>query len=427
MFPKISIIGRQNVGKSSLFNLLAHKNISITHKLPGVTRDRVETLIDNRFILVDTGGFPQENDIFEREILENIQKAIEESDCLVLLTDVRDGVTPFDLEIAKKLKRIQKQVILAVNKADNQRFDLDVGEFYKLGLGDPIRISVTQRRGIDDLLESIEALLPQPVEKREPALKIAIVGKRNVGKSTLVNTIVGENRVIVSDIAGTTRDAVDILTSYQGLDLLLIDTAGLVKRYPNNPADLFSQVRTQKAIKRADCIIFIVDATNLTSKIDKQVADEIYFSRKPCVIALNKWDLVPKGSSREKFMTYFKKMISMNYAPMVPISAKTGQNVIEAIKLCRDILEQAGTKIARSLVNKITDALKMQAPFGTAVLFGEQKGTRPITIIMNVKNRKGFPDTFVKFAESKVREITQLNYAPIRLIMRDPSRKKLGG
>lgn len=364
--PLVTIVGRPNVGKSTLFNRIIEKREAIVDDQPGVTRDRKYAETDwsgVEFILVDTGGyFPRVEDVIGKEILKQVDSSIAESDVVIFLTDVRDGVTALDHEIAQTLQRIEKPVLLAVNKVDHLELKDEVIDFYQLRMGEPQPVSAENGRDVGDLLDSVLAALPEDLKRMpdydedEPdLLHLAVVGKPNVGKSSFVNAVLGQYKQIVTDIPGTTRDAIDTKISFHGEEIVLVDTAGLRRRSKvQEKVEYYSTVRSLEAIRRCQVAIVLIDAAEGLSDQDMRIIREVVRFKKGIVLAVNKWDLIEKDAKTAKEFeeTVREELHTLAYMPILFISALTRQRIFKAIEIAREVFSARQHKIQTSLLNK---------------------------------------------------------------------------
>ncbi|UCE04980.1 MAG: ribosome biogenesis GTPase Der, partial [bacterium] len=371
--PILAIIGRPNVGKSTLYNRIIRKRDAIVDDQPGATRDRKYTDADwngVNFILIDTGGYlPDTENPIHQAVLNQVHQAIAEADVIAFLVEVTTGITSIDEEIARILKRSTKQIILAVNKVDNENRELELGDFYRLGLGEPIPISAISGRNIGDFLDKVLEFFPGSktvsTETQQPEIKIAVVGKPNVGKSSFVNAILGHNKLIVTDIPGTTRDAIDTLFKYHGHRFLLIDTAGLRKRSRIREAvEYYSTVRSFSSIQQCDVAVVITDAQEGITDQDKKVVEEAVRLKKGIILAVNKWDLIKKDSRTAiEYEREIKDAIPyLNYLPIIFVSALTNQRVFKVIEIASSIFQERGKTIKTSELNEFFEPIINSTP-----------------------------------------------------------------
>ena len=371
--PVVAIVGRPNVGKSTLFNALAGDNISIVKDTPGVTRDRIYadvTWLDRTFTLIDTGGIePDSSDIILSRMREQAQIAIDTADVIIFITDVRQGLVDSDAKVADMLRRSQKPVVLVVNKVDSvQKYMMDVYEFYNLGIGEPVAISAANRTGIGDMLDEIIKEFPEDLDAEEDddIPKVAVVGKPNVGKSSLINKLLGEDRVIVSDIAGTTRDAVDAKVKWKDREYIFIDTAGLRRKGKiKEEIERYSVIRTVTAVERADVVVVVIDATEGVTEQDAKIAGIAHERGKGVIIAVNKWDAVEKDDKTiYKHTNRIREVLAyMPYAELVFISAKSGQRLPKLFETIDAVIENQTLRIQTGVLNEIlSEAVAMQQP-----------------------------------------------------------------
>jgi GTP-binding protein len=426
--PIVAIIGRQNVGKSTLLNRLAGKRVSIVEDLPGTTRDRVFTDVswnDKNFTLVDTGGLElgMQTEI-DRGVKEQISQAMSEADAIIFMVDVKDGVMPADLEIADIVRRLKKPTLLVANKADNDKLEAQAVDFYRLGVGDPFVISAYHGRSTAELIEKIIAMLPESATSLDEAdlMKVAIVGKPNVGKSMLLNAILGKERVIVSDVPGTTRDAIDTQLDFMGKHVLLIDTAGIRKRGQiETGIEQYSVIRSMRAIDRCDVALLVLDATEMFSAQDTHIAGYIQQAIKGIVIIVNKWDLVT-GENQAIWAENTRKQFKfMAYAPVMFLSAKFGKGVGEVMPQAYQVYQERIKQIpAAELRGVIRDAiashnLPRKGKMMLSVKGVIQTEVNPPTFTFKVNNTKLVHFSYKRFLENKLRESFGFTGTPLRL------------
>ena len=436
--PIVAVVGRPNVGKSTLFNTLAGEKISIVEDTPGVTRDRIYadvTWLDYAFTLIDTGGIePESDDLILKHMRMQAELAMETADCILFLTDVKQGLVDADYQVADMLRRASKPVVLVVNKVDNfDKYMPDVYEFYNLGIGDPHPISASSKLGLGDMLDEVLAVLgPESFEEEEDDRpKIAIVGKPNVGKSSLVNKLLGEERVIVSDIAGTTRDAIDTEIRYDGTDYVFIDTAGLRRKSKvKESIERYSTIRTVAAIERADVVLMMIDAVEGVTEQDAKIAGLAHDRGRGLIIAVNKWDAVQKdNSSVKKYTEDIRKILSfVPYAEIIFISAKTGQRTGKIFELIQTVIANHSMRIQTGVLNEImTEAVAMQQPPSDKgkrlkLFYMTQVAVKPPTFVIFVNSKELMHFSYQRYIENQIRETFGFSGTPIRILIRE--RKK---
>lgn len=438
--PIVAIIGRPNVGKSSLFNALAGQMISIVEPTAGVTRDRVSTIIEtnNKFFeLIDTGGYGiVDSDRLKSHIEKQIKQAIFSASLILFVVDIRDGLVPLDFQIAQLLRKNNLNVILVANKADDAKIFPNAAEFTKLGFGEALCVSATNNINKKVLLEKIIDNLrdlawekPQDIE-----MKIAIVGKRNAGKSTFTNAIVGQERVIVSEIPGTTRDSVDVRFEKDGKTFVVIDTAGARKKSSavKDSIDFYSYVRSAKSIQRADVVLLLIDSTEPVSQVDKKLASFITEEYKPCILVINKWDLAKETASSDDYAEYLGKLLpQLSYAPIAFTTATESKNIQSVLDLARQLDKQSGTKIPTPKLNKAVEQIYSERIGGKRkttefpkIYYATQVATKPITTLLFVNKVEFFDENYRRFLIGKLRDLLHLSEVPIRLLVRPRRRKE---
>ena len=438
--PSVAIIGRPNVGKSTFFNYIVGKRVSIVEDTPGVTRDRVyaETNWRGRnFTVVDTAGIePESSDIIISQMREQAQIAIEISDVIIFLTDVQQGITAADEEIALMLKKSQKPIILVCNKADNyNKSKEDAYEFYNLGIGDPYLVSAANALGIGDVLDAVYEKLPVKDinEDEDNRIKVAVIGKPNVGKSSLINKILGENRAIVSSIAGTTRDAIDTEYENDYGKYVLIDTAGIRRKSKvKESIEKFSIMRTLLAIERADVCLMMIDALEGVTDQDAKIAGEAHEAGKGIIIVVNKWDEYEKetGTLEKYKKEIYNRLAYLSYAPIIFISAKTGQRVEKLFTMINKVAEQNAMRISTSVLNQvINEAIAIVQPptdkgKRLKILYGTQVSTKPPTFVIFVNNKELFHFSYERYLVNQIRKEFGLEGTPIRMIAREKIEKE---
>jgi GTP-binding protein len=439
--PHVAIVGRPNVGKSSLFNWLAGRRIAIVDPTAGVTRDRVSSpvRIDGRFVeLVDTGGIGIEDvDQLTEQVERQIQLALEQADVILFLVDARSGLMPLDEEVAGRLRHVQKPVLLVVNKCDTPELEQQTAEFFKLGWDRLIPVSAQQNRGKQELLGRIRARLPDgdgAAPKLDPEVKLAIVGRRNTGKSTFINCLARSERMIVSEVAGTTRDSVDVRFERDGKVLLAIDTAGVRRKGSiQNDVEFYSMARADRSIRRADVVLLFFDPRYRISKVDKQLAEYILENHKPAVFVVNKWDLA--GTLRTgKFAEYVRKIFpSLEYVPIAFITAKDGKNVQGVLKLAEDLHRQASARVGTGDLNRVLrQALAEQSPplrqnRRPKVYYATQVAANPPTIVLFTNGPELFDNTYQRYLVKTFRDQLPFHEVPIKLYLRNRNREDQQG
>ena len=428
-------MGRPNVGKSTLFNALAGENISIIKDTPGVTRDRIYadvTWLDHAFTLIDTGGIePDSSDIILSQMREQAQIAIDTADVIIFLVDVRQGLQDADSKVADMLRRSHKPVILVVNKVDSfQKFMADIYEFYNLGIGDPVPVSASSRLGIGDMLDEVVKHFPEKAEAQDEddRPKVAIVGKPNVGKSSIVNKLSGNNRVIVSDIAGTTRDAIDTDIRWNGKEYIFIDTAGLRRKNKiKEELERYSIIRTVTAVERADVVVVVIDAKEGVTEQDAKIAGIAHERGKGIIIAVNKWDAIEKNDKTiYEFTRKVRETLSfMPYAEILFISAVSGQRLPKLFETIDMVIENQTLRVQTGVLNEIvTEAVAMQQPPSDKgkrlkIFYVTQVAVKPPTFVIFVNDKELMHFSYVRYLENKIRESFGFKGTSLKFIIRE--------
>ena len=437
--PTIAIIGRPNVGKSSLLNALAGERISIVEATAGVTRDRVSAIIerDDKYIeLIDTGGYGiVDSQQLSEHIESQIHQAIAKADIILFVVDIRDGIVPLDKTIAQLLKKENIKVIGVANKADSAKMFPAAGEFARLGFGEFLCVSATNNMNKSKLLEKVLDELKVATSEKPPTpiMKMAIVGKRNAGKSTLVNAIVGDDkRVIVSEIPGTTRDSVDVRFEKDGKTIVVIDTAGVRKKNKmSDSIEFYSFIRAAESVRRADIVMFLIDAATPISQVDKKLAKLIAEEYKSCIIVINKWDLAKDTASTEDYEDYLTKMLpGLKYAPIAFTTATESKNVQTILDLAAEIFKQTTTQIPTPKLNRAFDLIKEERAGSTKrnkagwpkIYYATQIGVNPVTIMMFVNKTQLFEENYMRFIEGRLKSMLPMAEVPIKLLVK-PHRK----
>jgi len=434
--PIVAVVGRPNVGKSTFFNHMAGSRISIINDTPGVTRDRIYADCEwtgRHFTLIDTGGIdPYADDVLLSHMRQQTQIAIETADVILFMVDGREGLTGVDLEIADMLRRVQKPVVLAVNKLDNPEDYEALYEFYQMGLGEPMQLSAAHKRGLGDLLDAVISHFPEDKEQEEEPddeapIRVAVVGKPNVGKSSLVNRILGEERVIVSDIAGTTRDAIDTPFTADGRQYILIDTAGIRRKSRiSEELERYSVIRALAAIRRCDVALVMIDAQEEATEQDEKIAGLCHEEGRASIFVVNKWDLVDKDTwtingYQKRLMDH---MSFMTYAPSIYLSAKTGQRVPKLIPMINEVYGIYSFRITTGVLNDcLNEAIAMTPPPSNSgrqlkIYYATQVSTRPPTFVLFVNDPKLMHFSYQRYLENYLRKTLGLTGTPIRLYTR---------
>lgn len=437
--PIVAIVGRPNVGKSTLFNVLAGEKISIVQDTPGVTRDRIYADInwlDYNFTLIDTGGIePETDNIILKSMREQAEIAIETADVIIFMTDVRQGMVDDDSKVADMLRRSKKPIVLVVNKVDSfEKFMPDVYEFYNLGLGDPHPISGSSRLGIGDMLDEVvshfDESAKEEVEDERP--RIAIIGKPNVGKSSIINKLLGEDRVIVSDIAGTTRDAIDTEVVRNGREYVFIDTAGLRKKSKiKEDIERYSIIRTVSAVERCNVAVLVIDATEGITDQDAKIAGIAHERGKGMIIAVNKWDAIEKNNKTiYKFTEEIRNKLSyMPYAELLFISAETGQRLPKLFETIDAVIENHSLRVATGVLNEImSEAVAMQQPPSDKgkrlkLFYITQVSVKPPTFVIFVNDKELMHFSYIRYIENRIRESFGFRGTPLKFIIRERKEK----
>lgn len=439
MKPIVAIVGRPNVGKSELFNRLAGKKISIVEDTPGITRDRIYADAEWRntpFLLVDTGGIePESSDEILIQMRIQAQAAIESADVIIFVTDIKTGITAADADVAAMLRKSRKPVILTVNKVDKPgEAPPEFYEFYNLGLGEPMAVSAIQSLGLGDLLDAAYEYFPSADEEEtdEDIIKVAVIGRPNAGKSSLINRLIGEERVIVSNIPGTTRDAVDTYFEKDGQKYLFIDTAGIRRKSKvDEKIERLSVMRSLSAVERADVCVLMIDANEGVAEQDAKIAGYAHEEGKATVVAVNKWEIVEKETgTMNKYKTKVHEQLSfMQYAPVEFISAKTGMRVEKLFPLIKEVFIQHSSRIKTGALNDIiTEAtLKVQPPSDKGrrlkIYYGTQVSVKPPTFVLFVNSKELAHFSYVRYLENQIRSAFDLQKTPVRFIIREKGEK----
>lgn len=439
MKPVIAIVGRPNVGKSTLFNRLAGKRKAIVEDIPGVTRDRIYDVSDwegRDFIIIDTGGIRYDDAApFASEIRMQVEIAIEEADLILFVVDAREGVSSEDQEVAQMLRKTRKPVLLVANKVDDFKRHLDYVDFYSMGLGEPLPFSAMHGMNIDSILDQALAMIPEEktVEDELDATRIAIVGRPNVGKSSLVNALLGEQRVIVSEVSGTTRDSIDTPFSFEGRDYLLIDTAGIRRRSRVKDAiEKYSIIRALKSIDRADVAVLVLDAQDKVTDQDQRIAGYIHEQGKANIIVVNKWDLITKEARtmNEFDMDIREELKFMAYSPILYVSAATRQRIFKIIELVDFVADQHHRRITTGELNQvINEAMMLNPPPGggkkrAKIFYCTQVKTAPPTFVLFANDPELVHFSYVRYLENVLRKNFGFEGSPVRIILRQRSQNE---
>ncbi len=438
--PIVAVVGRPNVGKSTLFNALAGENISIVKDTPGITRDRIYadvSWLDLNFTLIDTGGIePDSRDVILSQMRRQAEIAIETADVIIFLVDVKQGLQDADSKVADMLRRSKKPVVLVVNKVDSyDKYMADVYEFYNLGIGDPFPISAANRLGLGDMLEEVTSHFDraQLEDEEDERTRIAIVGKPNVGKSSIINRLLGEDRLIVSDIAGTTRDAVDTEIVYKGKEYVFIDTAGLRRKNKvKEDLERYMIIRTVSAVERSDVAVLVIDATEGVTEQDAKIAGIAHDRGKAVIIAVNKWDAIEKDDKTvNRFTEKVRNTLSfMPYAEIVFISAKTGQRLPKLFETIDTVSENHAMRIATGVLNEImAEAVAMQQPptdkgKRLRLFYITQVSVKPPTFVIFVNDKELMHFSYTRYIENQIRETFGFKGTPLRFIIRERKEKE---
>ena len=433
--PIVAVVGRPNVGKSTLFNVLAGEMISIVKDTPGVTRDRIYadgTWLDKNFTLIDTGGIePDSRDIILAQMREQAEIAIATADVIIFIVDVRQGMTDSDSKVADMLRKSRKPVVLAVNKVDSfAKFGNDVYEFYNLGIGDPIPISATSRLGLGELLDAVIAHFPEQdgEEEDDDRPRIAIVGKPNVGKSSIINKLLGENRVIVSDVAGTTRDAVDTEIVHNGIEYVFIDTAGLRRKSKiKEELERYSIIRTVTAVERADVVLVVIDASEGVTEQDAKIAGIAHDRGKGIIVVVNKWDAIEKNDKTiYQYTNKLKETLSfMPYAEYIFISAETGQRLPKLFELVDAVRQNQNMRVATGVLNEIvSEAVAMQQPPSDKgkrlkIYYVTQVAVKPPTFVVFVNDKELMHFSYTRYLENQIRNAFGFRGTSLKFLIRE--------
>ena len=437
--PVVAIVGRPNVGKSTLFNALAGEMISIVKDTPGVTRDRIYadvTWLDKEFTMIDTGGIePDSKDIILSQMREQAQIAIDTADVIIFITDVKQGLVDADSKVADMLRRSGKPVVLVVNKVDNfDKYMADVYEFYNLGIGDPVPISAASRLGLGDMLDIVAENFPEGSAQAEDddRPRVAIVGKPNVGKSSIINKLLGENRVIVSDIAGTTRDAIDTEILHNGKEYIFIDTAGLRRKNKiKEELERYSIIRTVTAVERADVVLMVIDATEGVTEQDAKIAGIAHERGKGVIIVVNKWDAIEKNDrTMREYESDIRQVLSyMPYAEIMYVSAATGQRLNRLYDMIDMVIENQTLRIATGVLNEImTEAVAMQQPPSDKgkrlkLYYITQVAVKPPTFVIFVNDKELMHFSYTRYLENKIREACGFRGTSLKFFIRERKEK----
>lgn len=437
--PIVAVVGRPNVGKSTLFNKLVGKRLSIVEDTPGVTRDRIYSECEwrsRKFMVVDTGGIePSSDDVILSQMRRQAELAIQKADVIVFLTDLRTGVTADDYEVARMLRKSGKPIVLCVNKCDSiGEPPAEFYEFYSLGLGDPVAISAAHGHGSGDMLDEVFKYFPENDDEEydEEYVKVAVIGKPNVGKSSLINRIAGEERVIVSDIAGTTRDATDTVIENEHGKYVFIDTAGIRRKSKVlEKIEHYSVLRAYMAVDRSDVCVIIIDATVGFTEQDSKVAGYAHEQGKACIVAINKWDAVEKTTgTMDEFTNKLKEDFSfMSYVPFIFISAKTGQRVEKLFDMINDVNRQNSMRVSTGMLNDVLSyaTTRVQPPSDKGrrlkIYYMTQPSTKPPTFVVFVNRADLFHFSYQRYLENQIRQTFGLTGTPVRFITRERGRE----
>ena len=433
--PIVAIVGRPNVGKSTLFNIFANSRISIVEDTPGVTRDRLYAdteWLDNEFMMVDTGGIEIMNtDKIAVSIRQQAQIAIAEADVILFVCDARAGITHEDAEVAKMLRQSKKPIVLAINKADSPKQEMEIFEFYNLGIGEPIPVSAANHLGLGDLLDAVVEKFPETSaygeDGNEDEIKVALIGRPNVGKSSIINTLVGEERSIVSDVAGTTRDAIDTPVIREGQKFLFIDTAGMRRKARiDEPIEKYSIIRSLRAVDRSDVVLMVIDAIDGVTEQDKKIAGYAHEAGKGIVLVVNKWDLYDKDNTSTLRYTenLRRELVFMQYAPVVFVSAMTKQRIHRLPEVIHYVAEQNAMRISTSVLNQVVeDAIAINPPptekgQRLKILYATQVKIKPPTFVIFVNEPEIMHFSYQRYLENKLREAFGFEGTPLQMIIR---------